>query len=197
MKNVTLLLLLFAFSPSFAKAQTDSTLYKKIVKMFKEDQKWRIESYYLNTKGKSDYNRKEIDRNWTIADSLNLLESKAIIGKYGFPGYSLVGESGSSKFWSIVQHCDDDVKFQQRVLKLMKAEVLKKNADGGDFAYLTDRVLVNTKKKQLYGTQTRLDKENKKYVPLPIRDEIMVNKRRLSVGLSSLETYLKSMNDKL
>ena len=114
MKNLFLFLFLFAFLPSFASEQGDSILFKRIVKMFKDDQKWRIESYHLNIKGQSNYSQQEIDSNWTVTDSLNLLEAKAIVNQYGFPGSSLVGESGSSKFWAIVQHCDDDVKFQNK-----------------------------------------------------------------------------------
>ncbi len=163
--------------------------------MFKEDQKWRLESYNLNRKGKSDYTQKEIDRNWTITDSVNLLAAKSIVENHGFPGFKLVEESGSSRFWAIVQHCDYDVQFQQIVLKLMKVEVLKKNADGGDYAYLTDRVLVNTNKKQLYGTQTRFDKLKKKYAPFPISEESLVDKRRISVGLKPLSVYLKSLDE--
>ena len=79
----------------------------------------------------------------------------------------------------------------------MHVAVSKKNADGGDYAYLTDRVLVNTGKKQLYGTQTRLNKETHKYVPLPIANEAKIDLRRTSVGLSVLAEYLKSMNDQL
>jgi len=104
MRNLAFILLLFAFLPSFATEQIDSTLFKRIVKMFKDDQKWRIESYHLNTKGKSDFSQQEIDRNWTVTNSLNLLEAKAIVDQYGFPGFTRVGESGSSKFRAIDQH---------------------------------------------------------------------------------------------
>jgi hypothetical protein len=85
-------------------------------------------------------------------------------------GYSLVGESGSSRFWAIVQHCDDDVPFQQKVLLLMKKEVDRKNASGRNYAYLKDRVLINLKQKQLYGTQGIPIPKTKKWAPLPISD---------------------------
>jgi len=57
--------------------------------------------------------------------------------------------------------------------------IVKKNADDVDYVYRTDRVLINTNKKQLYGTQTRLDKEKKKYIPLPISDKSMVDKHQM------------------
>ncbi len=195
MKNFLFLLLFLTFTSNIVSGQIDSLLYKKISKMYQDDQKWRIEFSRLYSKGKSDYSEKQISRNWKVIDSLNLIQAKEIVAKHGFPGFSLVGKSGSSKFWAIIQHCDEDVKFQQKVLKFMRLEVLKKNADGIDYAYLTDRVLVNTNQKQLYGTQTRLNIQTKEYVPLPIRDELTVDKRRISVGLNPLSEYLKSLID--
>jgi hypothetical protein len=63
---------------------------------------------------------------------------------------------------------DHDVKFQEYCLNLMKnasdGDVLKKQ-----IAYLTDRILVNTGKKQLYGTQFYLNKKGV-YGPRPIKD---------------------------
>ncbi|MBB2147547.1 hypothetical protein [Pedobacter gandavensis] len=92
--------------------------------MFREDQKWRVA--YRNTKGKSEYTEEVINKNWTTTDSLNMAEAKRIINKHGYPGYALVGERGSGRFWAIIQHCDDDLAFQEKVLKLMKVAVQKK-----------------------------------------------------------------------
>lgn len=114
----------------------------------------------------------------------------AVINKYGFPGYDLVGEKGSNHFWLMVQHCDKDVSFQRRVLKAMKAELPKHNADPKNFAYLTDRVLVNTGHKQLYGTQLTYNTDSCQAIPKPLQDSVNVNKRRLALGLETIESYL-------
>lgn len=120
-----------------------------------------------------------------------MIEAKSIIKKYGFPGYDLVGESGSNGFWAIVQHCDQDVKFQQQALSLMGKQVRLNNASGENFASLQDRVLISTNKKQIYGTQVRYNPSTKTAKPLPVQDSVNVDKRRKAVGLTPLNEYLK------
>lgn len=159
--------------------------------MFTEDQKWRIESQNLNTGKTSAYAETVIDRNMTIADSVNMIKAKTIIAKYGFPGFDLVGEEYSNGFWAIIQHCDNDVEFQQRVLELLRKQVRLHNASAANYALLQDRVLINTGKKQLYGTQVRYNPQTKNAKPLPIEDSVNVDNRRKSVGLSPLNEYLK------
>jgi hypothetical protein len=124
-------------------------------------------------------------------DSLDMIAAKNIVDKYGFPGYSLVGEDGSDGFWAIVQHCDNDLNFQQKVLSLMAKEVQRRNATGANFALLQDRVLVSKGEKQLYGTQVRLDLKTHHAKPFPIRDSLTVDVRRKAVGLPPLQDYLK------
>ena len=195
MKKASLIFLLLSCSAIvFGQSKIDSALYKKLGAMFKEDQKWRIESAKLYNNQKSDYDRATVDKNWAIADKLNYDEAKNILAKYGYPGYSLVGEGGSSKFWAIVQHCDDDVPFQQRVLLLMKKEVDRKNASGENYAYLKDRVLINLKQKQLYGTQGITDPKTKKWAPLPISDAAHVEVRRKAMGMIPLKQYIAETN---
>lgn len=188
-----LLGLLFSQS-AFCQSKIDSTLYKKLKEMYKDDQKWRIEYFKHNRHEQSDYDETTIQRNWAKTDSINLIEIKQIFHQYGYPGFSLVGESGSSRFWAIVQHCDDDIKFQQEVLVQMDKEVQHHNASGKNYAYLKDRVLINQGHKQLYGTQTRFNKETNKHLPFPIQDSLNVDIRRKAVGLSTLKDYLKQMD---
>jgi hypothetical protein len=125
---------------------------------------------------------------------LNEQRLKAVLKQYGFPGYHLVGEKGSNNFWLMVQHCDKDVQFQQQVLKAMKAELPKHNADPKNYAYLTDRVLLNTGQKQLYGTQLMYRTDSCQAIPRPLRDSLSVNTRRKAIGLEPIETYLNWMS---
>ncbi len=60
-------------------------------------------------------------------------------------------------------------------------------------AMLEDRVLVRQGKKQTYGSQLETDNKTQKYIFSPIDDELNVNKRRASVGLSPIEEYAKMM----
>jgi hypothetical protein len=122
--------------------------------------------------------------------TLNERRLSAIMDKYGFPGYDLVGKKGSNNFWLMVQHFDKNVSFQLRVLKAMKAELQKHNADSQNFAYLTDRVLINTGHKQLYGTQISYNTDSCQAIPKPMTDSLNVNKRRVTIGIESIESYL-------
>ena len=75
----------------------------------------------------------------------------------------------------------------------MKPLVATGDVAKGDFAYLTDRVLVADGKKQLYGTQFHDVKG--KMEPQPIEDEASVDKRRKEMGLSTLAEYRKIIEE--
>jgi hypothetical protein len=108
---------------------------------------------------------------------------REIISAHGWPGRSLVGEDGASAAWLLAQHADDDPEFQQRALELMRAAVDAGDADAGELAYLTDRVLVAQGKPQLYGTQFGVSG------PQPIEDEAHLDERRAAVGLEPFADY--------
>jgi len=116
-----------------------------------------------------------------------------ILRTHGFPNYALVGKTSSHNFWLLVQHCDDDPAFQRQVLALMKEEVRRGNADPRDYAYLVDRVNLNTGKLQVYGTQ--VDYQDGKAVPRTLQDAGRVDQRRKEVGLKPLAEYLREMTE--
>jgi len=116
---------------------------------------------------------------------------EAMIRQHGFPGYAMVGEKSSDNFWLVVQHADAHPDFQQRVLALMLPEVKRHNASPKSYAYLTDRVALNTGKPQEYGTQVEYTGSGiGEPVPRTLRDPKNVNSRRAAIGLEPLEKYL-------
>ena len=194
MKNLVIAILISGYFNSAVSAQSikkDSALIKQINSMFKDDQFWRKEYMKISQKQKSEFDEETIERRWASADSINEIKAKAVVSKYGYPGYNLVGEV-SDNFWAIVQHCDDDIPFQEHVLALMKTEVAKNNASKEKYAYLVDRVLVNKHQKQIYGTQVRFDTVTRKSAPFPLKYPKSVNKLRKKMGLEPLEAYLKN-----
>lgn len=88
-------------------------------------------------------------------DIRNTERMKQIIGAYGWPTISMVGRIGSRSAWLLVQHADHDLKFQTKAFAKMKAVFKKSRSDidPANIAYLTDHVLVNQDKKQIFGTQ--------------------------------------------
>ncbi len=124
-------------------------------------------------------------------DRRNTARMREIIAQYGWPGMSLVGRDGSHAAWLLVQHADQDRRFQKECLALMEASVAKGEALKADLAYLVDRVRVGEGKKQLFGTQFTM--ADGRAVPHPIEDEENVDRRRAEAGLPSMEKYTRLM----
>lgn len=124
----------------------------------------------------------------------NLVQLKLIVKKYGYPSHTLVGESSSHNFWLMVQHSDSDLKFQKKLLKLMLKEVKRNNASAHDYAYLVDRVRINSGKPQLYGSQIVVKDPQKGYELKPVFQPQKINQRRKQMGLSPVEEYLEKAN---
>ena len=126
-------------------------------------------------------------------DARNTARMKEVVDKYGWPGKSLVGTDGSQKAWLLVQHADRDRDFQERCLPLLAEAVKKGEATADQLAYLTDRVRVADKEKQVYGTQFR--QAGGKMEPYPIEDQANVDKRRKEIGLPPLAEYRKMLDE--
>lgn len=124
-------------------------------------------------------------------DVRNTKRMKKIIEQHGWPTKAMVGADGARSAWLLVQHADHDVAFQRKCLSLMSAHKESGQVSSGDIAYLTDRVLVNEGKDQVYGTQFHVVEGV--HQPRPIRDAEKVDERRKSMGLTTLEEYKKIM----
>lgn len=111
-------------------------------------------------------------------DSSNYHELKKILEQFGFPGYDLVEKNGSGSFWLLIQHQDEHPDFQISVLELMEKEIKNQNASKANFAYLTDRVKVNTQQQQVYGTQMELNEDETSYQPKKCIGPQNLNQRR-------------------
>ncbi|HWB11497.1 MAG TPA: DUF6624 domain-containing protein [Pirellulales bacterium] len=126
----------------------------------------------------------------TKVDRENTAWLQEVIERQGWPGQALVGEDGAHAAWILVQHADLNPTFQKKCLELLTTAVKRNDASRQDLAYLTDRVRVADKQKQVYGTQLR--DLNGKLEPHPIDDEEHVDDRRKEAGLPPLAEYLKA-----
>ena len=115
---------------------------------------------------------------------------KIIYKRIGYPTIELVGKENSSKFFTLVQHSDSDVDFQQGMLEMMSDEVKKGNVSGKNYAFLTDRVQIALKGTQVYGTQLDYNLSTGQAFAKKLIDSLSVNKRRKDIGLTTLEEYL-------
>jgi hypothetical protein len=177
----------------------DQRLRAELVKRTAEDQKARQQLIDLQARpgGKdAEAAKKEVEaatKTMQAIDARNTAWLKGVVDQHGWPGKSLVGTDGAQKAWLLVQHADQDRAFQKRCLQLLAEAVQKGEARPEHLAYLTDRVKVADKEKQVYGTQ--FHEVGGQMEPYPIEDEGNVDQRRKEVGLPPLAEYRKLIEE--
>lgn len=170
-------------------------LYHLIDSMATEDQKWRNRHTKLeNTLSNDSLQLRWAAKMFIKVDSANYYVLRKIIDTFGFPSWDCVGKAGANKFWLLVQHQDYHVEFQKEVLQLMEQKWLKGKVSAVDYAYLVDRVKVNTGELQVYGTQFDLNAEHSSFTPKPVLDPTNLNARREKMGLGTIESYMETAN---
>lgn len=125
----------------------------------------------------------------------NASRQKAIIGRYGWPGISLVGDDGAKAAWLIAQHSVSEPGFMAECVSLLEGAVAREDVAGWQLAFLQDRVHTLSGKPQYYGTQFDVD-ENSWPTPFPIEDVATVNERRARLGLNTLEERQQQMTER-
>jgi hypothetical protein len=153
------------------------TVAKEIMQMAIRDQEMRFASQRRENPAQFDSN---IDKD-------NTTRMKEIIREIGWPTITKVGKEASWASWLIVQHADHDSDFQAQCLELMKTTG---DIFAANLAYLTDRVLVNSGKPQIFGTQLKADEKGNN-VPKLIESEEDIDQKREAMGLNPLSDYLK------
>ena len=140
------------------------------------------------------------DKAWTIfenkRDSIGIINQgkiKKLYNTYGYLGYKEIGESASQDFWIAIQHADNDIKFQQEMLKALKKEVLQNNASKVEYAMLEDRVHVNLNKKQKFGTQVTYNTSGQAIPKIGLMDSINIEQLRKDYNLPPFRDYYNSM----
>jgi len=88
----------------------------------------------------------------------------------------------------LAQHAGSDLAFQRYAKGLLEASVKAGIAAPRDLAYLADRIAVTEGRPQEYGTQ--FSQPDRCHLVLkPVDDRELVKRRRLAIGLRSLEEY--------
>lgn len=153
---------------------------KELSDMMDEDQKV---ARRLNMDNKGDESWKEFNK----LNEKHRNRLKEIIKDIGWPTIPKVGKRACDSAWLVAQHSDEDVEFQKECLKLIKKN--KNNVFGSQIGYLTDRILINEDKPQIYGTQ--LDRDEKGNLePKNIEDKEKADKLRKELGMMTLDEYL-------
>jgi hypothetical protein len=131
----------------------------------------------------------ELNRNNGLAILLKIDE---IIGLYGYPGRTLVGDEYATVFSIIsISNLSTKLKYYNTILSAAD----KGELDWSDVAFFVDKVKVAQHQKQVYGTQYKITENNYKNVYYPIEDKINLNNRRKRAGLDPFLEGLSEIND--
>ena len=185
---ITVLILVFNLVASAQETAKYPALKKQIDSLKIIDQ--QVQKDLINSNSE---NRQALDKIKNETFIRHTIILKNILTTYGYPNFDKVGKESSDNYWLCVQHCDHDLNFQKEVLKAMKKELKNKKANPKNYAYLMDRVEINSGKAQIYGTQVTY--QNRTAIPKLLKNPKTVNKRRKEVGLEPIEAYLAMATD--
>ncbi len=176
-------------------ASSESTLSidemkEQISAAFKKEQEVRKEMVSKIKAGETDtmLNNKMIKM-----DSVNRILAINFIETYGWPKISEVGKDVSYGIFYIIQH--NDTETMKKYLPDLQARANSGEASKKHLAMMTDRVLMDENKKQIYGTQAAPRKDANGYVTneyyiWPIKNQEKVNDLRRSMGFeNTVEEY--------
>ena len=193
MSKIIISISLILLSFSLCLGQTNPKLADEINRMYELDQSVQTDIMTAAQNGATTEKVNELIKIQLETFKKHIPILKKIIAENGYPTYDLVGKEAGNQFFTMIQHSDVDLKFQKDCLKIIAKLVKKTQANAKSFAFLTDRVNINSGKPQIYGSQ--LDYKDDKAVSKNLKDPKNVNKRRAEVGLEPLEDYLKTATE--
>lgn len=124
---------------------------------------------------------------------INQVKIKKLYKRYGYLGYKEIGKKASQDFWISIQHADNDIEFQQEMLKELKKEISINNASRIEYAMLEDRVNINLNKSQRFGTQVTYNKFGQAIPENGLIDSINIEQRRKEYDLPTFREYYNEM----
>lgn len=149
---------------------------REMMEKYGEENAWKIFEAKRDSIGKDNQNR-----------------IRKLYAEYGYLGFKQVGRENATKFWISIQHADDDVEFQKKMLAALKKEVKKNNAHRNEYAMLEDRVAINSNQKQRFGTQVIYNKAEQAIPRNGLTDSVNVDQLRSEYGLPTFKEYYNQM----
>jgi len=195
-KSTYFLFLLFLTQNVFGQIQNCSgdTLKYQLENILKESISYR-DTLFQNIFPKFGEQSKEaqkIIREMTMSDSIHLTIVKRMIDDCGWPQMSQVGKVAANGVFLTIQH--SDLSTMEKYYPKLKRAAKNMEANKVNAALMKDRIQVNKRKKQIYGTQyfKKTDNNgNSISVLRPINNIKRINKRRIKIGMSKLEDFMK------
>ncbi|MGB0906519.1 MAG: DUF6624 domain-containing protein [Maricaulaceae bacterium] len=171
----------------------------EIAELWIEDQSARrvfINSRTEDEVGAEHWLRVRASAHTALVDEKSTVFMKNLLEQYDWIDRRRFGDKISSGAWILVQHADNHVELQSLALSRMEPYLKKwRGIDKGNYAYLWDRVAVNSDRKQRYGTQPTWECNEENMLTLqPLEDPENVNKRRKKMDLNTVEAGLARMS---
>lgn len=157
-------------------------LSREILRMVEEDQ--AVRKPFMDGRMPNEAETK-VMRERDEADTRRMNE---ILDRYGFPGVELVGIRAARAFIVMLLH-SPSLELMKRALPHVERAVRRKELPPDDFATLSDRVLVNEGKPQLYGSNFNFVGD--KAVLGTTQDLAHLDERRLKLGLPPIREYAR------
>lgn len=173
------------------------TLKTQLEEIYRKDQISRQRFLKVYKKDPKDSLYQKQLKEMIQTDEENLQKVTDLLDRYGWLPYSKVGQIAGDAQFLVIQH--SNLKIMQKYFPQMRNLAAKGEASKYNVALMEDRILMNLGKKQVYGSQVKMqqakgNKKARKYV-WPIKDVSNVNKRRKKMGFSrSIEQQAKDMN---
>lgn len=169
----------------------DNELRKELNKIQYEDQGIRL--LLLNvqkSKGLNNQSTLLIREEMKRIDSMNAIKVQQIIDKFGWLGESKIGSEANQTLFLTIQHVENLI-VQEKYLPILEQAVKDGDAEAWQFAFLTDRILMNQGKYQIYGTQIIIGERSGDNYIVPLQNPEKVDELRQEVGLEPLNDYLQ------
>ena len=169
-------------------------LQNELIKMYVDDQAVRgnvmrdiIYKYKVDTLQIS-------NQNGVMVDSRNRDRLQEIFRESGFPTKKDVGKEAMNGIFLMIQHADGDKEWQKSQLKNIETAVKNGDMNGQNYAYLFDRIKINSNQKQRYGTQfAKVDPINGTVELAETEDLKNLDTRRREIGMMPIAMYKKFM----
>lgn len=173
-----------------------ATIQRTITDMWADDQSARITMLNLGTEDTTGarFWALQLAKAHTIeADLASTEYIENLLDTYDWLDRKRFGAAVSQHAWLLVQHADDRPDLQARVLKNMETHLKTGGIKPANYAYLWDRVAVNTGRKQRYGTQPIWECQNSQLQLQPLENPETVNQRRAEMNMDTVEQGLANM----
>jgi len=130
----------------------------------------------------------QLNEQMGMVDSINLMYALEYLEKYGYPSISKDGKKLCDGIFNILQH--NHHSHMEKYVGELKSKAFKGEASKIHYAKMTDRILVENNKKQIYGTQATPRKNSQGYITneyfiWPIEDNDIVDSLRKNLGFKS------------